>query len=295
VTEIIPVFRSPESEAQYYAAYDAVLKQWPVPYEELSISTRFGETHVIASGLKSAAPLALLQPSGCGATIWYRNIEALSRHYRTYAIDTLSEVNKSRLTRLIKNRREFADWMADLLTGLQIEQADIVGNSNGGFLALNTALYLPERVGKIVLISPAATFAQMWNLYWHYSPALSLGLLTGSKGLLLKPYAWLWQGFPKDEYISQLRDITALNGLPRHGPPSVFSDAELRKIHTPVLLLIGDHEVIYNPEGVIRRATRLVAGLQAEIVPNANHNAQYTAPEVVNEMILDFLSDPADI
>jgi hypothetical protein len=41
----ISVFRSPESEAQYYAAYDAVLKHWPVPYEELSISTRFGHTH----------------------------------------------------------------------------------------------------------------------------------------------------------------------------------------------------------------------------------------------------------
>ena len=36
-----PVFRTPEGEAQNYSAYEAVLKQWPVPYEELYISTRY--------------------------------------------------------------------------------------------------------------------------------------------------------------------------------------------------------------------------------------------------------------
>jgi pimeloyl-ACP methyl ester carboxylesterase len=44
-------------------------------------------------------------------------------------------------------------------------------------------------------------------------------------------------------------------------------------------------------ERVIQRATHLVAELKAEIVPNANHCAQYTAPEVVNKRILDFFAD----
>ena len=66
---------------------------------------------------------------------------------------------------------------------------------------------------------------------------------------------------------------------------------ELRKIRAPVLLLIGDHEVIYRPEKAIQRATRLVSGLKAEIVPGANHSAQYTAPDFVNARILEFLAD----
>ncbi len=123
MSQKISVFRSPEGEAQYRAAYEAVLKQWPVPYEERYIPTRFGDTHVIASGSKDAAPLALLHPSGGSATIWYRNIEALNRHYRTYAIDTISEPNKSILARPIRSRhqrRDFADWMADLFHGLRV-------------------------------------------------------------------------------------------------------------------------------------------------------------------------------
>jgi pimeloyl-ACP methyl ester carboxylesterase len=290
--EKIPVFRSPEIEAQYNAAYEAALKLWPVPYEELYVSTRFGDTHVIASGPKDAPHLVLLQPTGAGATIWYRNVGQFSQHYRTFAIDTISEVNKSILTHPIKSHQDFTDWVVDLFKGLQIENADIVGNSFGGFLTLNTALYLPELVRKVVLISPAATFVQMWPSFWHlFIPAHVIAPMIHSERLVLKSYEWIWQGFPIDDCISQLRTIAAINGLPHHGPPSVLSDEELRKIRTPVLLLIGDHEVVYKLEEVIRRATRIVAGLKAEIVPNANHNAEYTAAEVINSKVLDFLID----
>jgi pimeloyl-ACP methyl ester carboxylesterase len=288
MSEKISVFRSPEGEAQYNAAYDAVLKQWPVSYEELHIDTRFGDTHVIASGSKDAAPLVLLHPSGGSATIWYRNIGPFSQHYRTLAIDTISEPNKSTLTRPINlrhQRRDFADWARDLFNGLQIESAYVVGNSFGGFLALNTAAHLPERVKKLVLISPADTFTRMWAWYWHFPVAN----MFGSKRMMLQAYDWIWQDFPKDERMTQLRATTALVGRPRHWFPSVFSDKELCAIRTPILLLIGDHEVIYKPEDAIRRATRLVPGLKAEIIPNANHIAEYTAAEAVNEKILDFL------
>ena len=289
----ISAFRSPDGEAQYNAAYATVLKQWPVPYEELYIPTRFGDTHMIASGPKDADPLLLLHPAGGGATLWYRNVGPLSQRYRTYAIDTIGEPNKSILTHPISlhQRQDFADWMVDLFNGLQIENADMVGNSFGGFLALNTALYLPERVKKVVLISPAATFVPIPAWSWHFIPANIIGPMIGSKRMLLSAYDWIWQDFPKDECIAQLRGLAAIYGRPRHWSPSVFSDDELRMIRTAVLLLIGDHEVIYKPEAAIQRATRLVAGLKAEIVPNANHIAEYTAPDFINAAILEFLAD----
>ncbi len=55
----ISVFRSLQVESQYNAIYDAALKQWPVAYEEFYIPTRFGDTHVIASGSQDMAPLIL--------------------------------------------------------------------------------------------------------------------------------------------------------------------------------------------------------------------------------------------
>jgi pimeloyl-ACP methyl ester carboxylesterase len=231
-------------------------------------------------------------PSGSPATIWYRNVSTLNEHYRTYAVDTISEPNKSILAKPIKRRhqrQDFAEWTIDLFDGLHIDKAHVVGNSFGGFLALNTVLCVPERVKKAVLISPAATFVQMWAWYLHFVPAGLIGPLVRSKRTLLRPYEWIWQGFPQDEYTSRLRVITALEGHPRHWFPSVFSDEELSKIRTPILLLVGDHEVIYKPERVIERASRAVAGLKAKIIPNANHNAEYTAADAVNKEIEAFL------
>jgi pimeloyl-ACP methyl ester carboxylesterase len=294
MTGKISVFRSPEGEAKYYAAYAAVLKEWPVSYEDLSVPTCLGDTHLITSGPKGGVPVVLLHPAGGGGVTWIRNVGPISQHFRTYAIDTISETNKSTLSHPISirhQRDQFADWMADLFDGLKVERAHIIGNSFGGFLALNTAFYLPDRIGKVVLISPAATFVPIPAWAWHFMPATGIGLMIRSKRMLLKPYEWIWQDFPKESSIYRLRAVTALTGRPRHWSPTVFSDEELRKIQNPVLLLIGDHEVIYKPERAIERATRLVPNLRAEIIPNANHIAEYTAADVVNEKVLEYLAN----
>ena len=51
------MFKTPEGQAQYLAAYDATLALWPVPVESFDVSTRFGDTHINACGPKSAPPL----------------------------------------------------------------------------------------------------------------------------------------------------------------------------------------------------------------------------------------------
>jgi pimeloyl-ACP methyl ester carboxylesterase len=291
VSKEIRIFRSPESETRYDAAYEAMLKQWPVPYEELYIPTRFGDTHVIASGSQASPPLVLFHSAGSGAVQWYRNVGTFSQRFRTYSVDVIGDVNKSITTRKISRRQEFVDWMTDLLDGLCIENTDMVGNSFGGFLAFNSALYLPERVKKVVLISPAATFVQMWAFYWHLAFPYKIGYTIGSKRVIMSGFNWIWQGFPRDECFTKYTEAGKVNGFPSNQlPPPVYSNEELHKIRTPMLLLIGDHEMIYNPERAIRRATSQVTGLKAEMIPNANHNSQVTAPDIVNKKIMDFLA-----
>jgi pimeloyl-ACP methyl ester carboxylesterase len=74
----------------------------------------------------------------------------------------------------------------DLFNGLHIQSADLAGNSFGGFLAFNTALDLPERVKKAVLISPAATFVQMRAFYLHLAFAYKIGYALGLKRVIRK-------------------------------------------------------------------------------------------------------------
>jgi pimeloyl-ACP methyl ester carboxylesterase len=297
MSEAMRHFWSPEIEEQFKKAYAAVLQGWPVFHDDLFIPTRFGQTHVISSGSRQADPVVLLNPGGGSAAIWIHNVEALSRKYRVHAVDVIGEINLSLPTRPIRNHAEFSEWIMDLFDGLQIEKTHIIGNSNGGFFTLETALLLPDRVNKVVLISPAATFVQMWAFWFRLLiPAHMIAPIIRSERMVHQAYDWLWQGFPKDPAYARLKFIGVVAGYPRYRPsrnsfaPHVFSDKELGQVQASVLLLIGDHEVIYDPDKVIQRASRLLPNLKAEIVPNANHSAQYTAAEFVNSSLLEFLT-----
>jgi pimeloyl-ACP methyl ester carboxylesterase len=87
----IAVFKSPHGESETVLAYAAVLAQWPVPYEELDLPTRFGATHVIACGPPGAKPIVLLHGQDSSATSWIHNIADFSRAFRVYAGDRMAD------------------------------------------------------------------------------------------------------------------------------------------------------------------------------------------------------------
>jgi pimeloyl-ACP methyl ester carboxylesterase len=84
-------FTSSEAERQYVAACDEVLALWPIPVTNLTVSTPFADTHVIASGPEAGPPLVLLHATGMSGTGWFPNAGALGRMHRTFAVDIANE------------------------------------------------------------------------------------------------------------------------------------------------------------------------------------------------------------
>jgi pimeloyl-ACP methyl ester carboxylesterase len=296
----LPTFKSDEGRARYMTAYDAVLRHWPVPYEELDLPTRLGPTHVIASGSPDAPPLVLLPSLAGSATVWRLNVAELSRHYRTYAVDVIGQPGKSVATRRIRSRFEFAGWFADLLDALGVERTSIVGCSFGGFLALNQASLTPNRVDRVVLISPAGTFV---GLSWKFVYVMRirrpiLRLMRRLKGNKRAPSLADLQGktapLPRDANWTALMSVT-MSESPKVNviSPAVFSKAQLRAIRTPSLLLIGDKEWLYDPHATLKLALERMPGLEGAIVPDADHIAAMAQPDDVNERIIRFLQRSA--
>ena len=81
------------------AAYEEVLACWAADVEELDVPTRFGMTHVIASGPTHAPVLVLLHAYFATAMSWYRAVGPLSTSYRVIPVDVLGDANRSRPTR----------------------------------------------------------------------------------------------------------------------------------------------------------------------------------------------------
>jgi pimeloyl-ACP methyl ester carboxylesterase len=292
----VAFFKTEAAEARYLAAYDAVLAKWPVAYEEITVPTRLGATHVIASGAADAPPLVLLHAAMATATVWRPNVEALSEHFRVYAVDVIGQGGRSVASRKIESRRDYADWLNDLLDGLGVARASVVGNSYGGFIALNQAAMTPERIERVVLISPGGGFVSIMPVFGSMIYQAVKGTLRRAFGAnaprpdLLAAIAGP-AGFNEgdEDWLALARQL--LDGSKRINMimPAVLSDAELSAIRAPTLLLIAEHEILYEPHATLRTAMTRMPGLEGEIVRGAHHLAAMAQPNAVSARIVDFL------
>jgi pimeloyl-ACP methyl ester carboxylesterase len=116
------VFKTPEGEAAYLAAYDAAMKLWSVPYDEMEIPSRFGMTHVVVSGPKDAPPLVLLHGYMGTLTMWSPNIADFSKACRVYAIDVMGQPSKSIPDEPIRDAADYAAWLTATLNGLHLDR-----------------------------------------------------------------------------------------------------------------------------------------------------------------------------
>ncbi len=290
MANLISVFKSPEGEIRNLAAYDCVLSQWPVSYEEVEVPTQFGTTHLIACGPNSGKPLILLHGQDSSAISWIYNVAELSRAFRVYALDTIGDIGKSKPTHQPNSREEYAQWMLEVFDQLKIEKADLVGLSYGGFLATNFALAYPERVNRIGLLSPGIPNFGPPTLQWanYGMPMMFFPSRSTIKrfisGISLKGYS------PEDPVHEQMI-IGIMNMRKVSFMRPVFTEEEFKRMQMPVLLLIGDHEIMYAPQKALTNAARLIPGLQAELIPHASHMLNRDQAEMINARLLHFLKD----
>ena len=293
----IPMFTSPEGETEVMSTYEAIMKQWTVPYKELSISTSFGETHVIASGPESAPPVVLLHALLTSAMLWYRNVETLSQSYRVYAVDVIGEGNKSRPIKPITSLGDFLHWFTEVIDGLGINALYLVGNSYGGFAGAYYAMKLSERIRKLVLIGPAATISPMRPFYTHmFIPKAMYGFfpkLPGVKRVMHNSVNWMHKSLPHDPLWEPFfYSSMVYGGLINQVFPRMYSKEEFAQIKAKVLLLLGEEEAIYNNLGsAIRSAQELIPNLKVEMIPSAHHVAAVANPEMVNQKLLEFFGE----
>jgi|WetSurSiteA1Bulk_404760.scaffolds.fasta_scaffold02434_5 pimeloyl-ACP methyl ester carboxylesterase len=288
MTEQISLFKTEDGKAKTIMAYDATLAHWPVPYEELDIPTRFGSTHLIASGPLEAKPIILLHGQDSCAISWIYNIADLSQGFRTYALDTIGDIGKSAPIHLPNSREEYAGWLLEVIDQLKIEKADLIGLSYGGFLATNFALANPERVNHIVLLSPGIPNFGPPTLQWA-NYGMPMMLLPSRFTVKRFINGASIKGYSKEDPVHEQMIVGMTNIKRVSFMRPVFTGEELKRMSVPVLLLIGDHEIMYEPRKALDCAIRLFPNLQAELIPNANHILNSDQPELINARILRFL------
>jgi pimeloyl-ACP methyl ester carboxylesterase len=288
-------YKTKEGETAYLAAYKVAINSWPVPWEEIEVSNRFGKTYVISSGPLKAQPLVLLHGFFTTLILWTPNIFELSKSYRVYAIDIMGNRNRSIPEEPIQNSDEMIEWFGETLNGLGLDSVYLMGMSFGAWLAMKFSLAAPERVNKLTLISPAAS---LLPLVKQFTLRVLLSMLPPKHFWYKSLMSWMGiKGGPGNDFSQRLLDLMWLGAEhirisadSMRVMPTVFSDDELRKLSIPVLLLIGENEVIYNAAKALARAKRLIPDLTGELVPNCGHDISFNQYKIVDQRVLTFLN-----
>ena len=289
------IYKSASGYAEVVAAYDRVLELWPTPRNSLTVATRWGRTHVLAWGPQDGPPLVLLHGGGNCAAMWIYTAAGLGQRFRLYAPDIVGDMGRSEPSRQMTSSSDYVEWLADTFDGLGLTRVPVAGISWGGGLALASALGIAERVSHVVALCPA------WGLAMFRIAALVFRSLPAA--LFPNPrrvrrlLQWLSAKNPAfaDPFGERIVDylVAALRHYRRPKPvrPVVFGDGDLQNLRAPVLLMIGDREVIYSdPHAVARRASRLIPSVRVETVPGAGHALISDQPELVIARIVEFLA-----
>ena len=95
---------------------------------------------------------------------------------------------------------------------------------------------------------------------------------------------------PDERYVAQVA-LGAQHFRYQKPPifPTVFPDADLRRIAVPTLLLVGALEVLYTPGRALERARLVIPDLEADVVTDAGHFVSMEQPEIVDRRVLEFL------
>ncbi|MEU8263777.1 alpha/beta fold hydrolase [Micromonospora sp. NPDC048999] len=280
------IYTSDDGARVLLQQYTAFLEQWPVPAERLQVSTRQGETFVMASGPKDASPLVLLHGSGANAAMWTDDVALWARHFRVYAIDVIGEPGLSAPSRPALNSDAYALWLDDVLDALNVGRAAFMGTSLGGWLALDYAIRRPKRVDRLALRCPSGIGRQkvgviLASLFllpfgdWGRRTTLKLAL-----GPAPAHAAATAQERAFGEYVMLIHKYFR----PRREKLPVFADSDLAALSMPVQVTVGGRDRLIDSHDTRRRLQQAAPRVSVTFIPEAGHLLKNQA-----QPVLDFL------
>ncbi len=287
------LYRSADGYQKAVAHYDTTLQKLGIPYETKYVETRFGPTHTVISGNEKGRPIALWHGLNANSTNWADWIPALAPTYRVYAIDIIGGMGKSAPSRPSKTGADYGQWATEALEGLGLKRANMIGASNGGWLIGKLGSMAPQMIGCAVLMSSAGLMPHSMRLVLRMLPrVLFKPPAEAARGLLdlLSP-----PDSPPDPFFLEFFELTISSRFRSEQNPPVLSDVEFKRLTAPTYLLMGQHEVSFNPYQAIERGLRLLPNvITAEIVPGVGHSMVHRQPDWVIARVIRFLEGYAE-
>jgi pimeloyl-ACP methyl ester carboxylesterase len=243
-------------------------------------------------------PLLLIQGLGYPSGMWFLQIPALSRHFRTIVFDNRG-VGKTDKPDEAYSVALMASDTAGLLGALGIQKTHVVGVSLGGYIAQELALEYPDLVDRLVLLSTSCggpKYAELTTAFWGEVAALA-GLPPEEiirQGMALSTTGEFYRANPEliDRSVSiRMEKLQPLHAFTRQSKAAMNFDSNHRAhlIRHPTLILAGARDRVMPPV-LTEELAKKVPHAQFKVFPHAAHLLFLEEADALNRVIVDFVS-----
>jgi pimeloyl-ACP methyl ester carboxylesterase len=272
-----------------------------IPHIEYSKFADVDGVHFHYQEKGTGVTLVLIHGYTSSTYTWKDVFDALSEKYHVIAVD-LKGFGFSSKPDGDYSRRAQANLVADLLDQLNLGPVWVVGNSMGGEIALNLALFHRDKVLGLVLIDsggitlPGTTSLTPWYVEIPLLGRALVALALTSDRLVRVGLAKSYYDQTKISeeeikyYYQPLRTRDGQSAATSARQQAGFYPVEdqLNKIRVSTLIIWGEDDQLIPVESA-RVINSHIPGSRLIILPNCGHVPQEELPQAVLEAVMDFI------
>lgn len=262
-----------------------------------------GDVQVLDRGPRGADPIVLIHCFSCAMDYWEAMLPALEAGHRVVAVDLRGHGGSEKPSSGY-GVPEQAELVAEALRELQVSDAEVVGHSLGGSVAVALAEAAPALVDRVVIVDmpPDDSYGDLGFL-----AGLAFQPLLGEALWTIKPDFSVRQGLEvafapgfsvPDAFVDDVNRLTytAYDESPSKvdeflGEESL--DQRLAASGKPLMVLMGAEEQIVNdPERALAQYAEAVPAAETHLIAGAGHSPNVEKPAQTARLVLGFANSP---
>ena len=256
------------------------------------------EIYYTLSGHVHTETMVMIHAGICDQRMWQQQVAHFSQRYRVLAFD-MRGFGK---TKMVQGEFSFVEDLHALLDYLHIQDAWLMGCSQGGKIAINFALTYPDRVIGLILVAPAISGYRYEGDPHPLEASFEEAESAGDIARLCELEVQVWvdgAGRKSEDVDPELRRMVYnMNFIPLNVPDELWEQEietqppaidHLEKIEKPTLLVVGDLDVPASLERVDILAKR-IKNAKKIVMHGTGHVPNMEYPEPFNQIVDDFLS-----
>jgi pimeloyl-ACP methyl ester carboxylesterase len=258
-----------------------------------------GDLEVVEEGPRDGSPIVLIHCFTCAINYWNKMMPALARRHRVVAIDLLghggSEKPKSGYS--VSNQ---ADLIAQALAKLGVSDAEVVGHSLGGAVAVALAQQSPALVNRVFIVDTPPTHEEgdlglvaklgfapvIGEAFWRIKPDFAV-----RKGLEVA----FAPGFKvPDEFVEDVDRMTfsayddSASGFDDYTKEEPL-DQRMAETGKPLMVIMGaEEQIIDEPAKRLAEYRATVPGTETRLISGAGHSPNVEKPAETAALVLGF-------